>query len=78
MTRTVGIITGGVFGALLGSIPGWFIAQGKGAAIGAALGGSALGFVGYKETAPPPTSTGTAGLPRGVGGIRQVSPRRTR
>jgi len=75
MAQTTGTIGGAVLGALVGSIPGWFIAQGKGAAIGAALGGVALGFVGYENTKPAATSTtGTSGLPRGVGGVRQISP----
>ncbi len=70
--KTQNAITGGITGALLGSIPGYLIDKGGGAAWGALLGGLGLAIVGYTATSSPPSSG--LGRPRGVG-LPQLSPR---
>jgi hypothetical protein len=49
-------------GAFLGSVPGWLVARGLGATLGAVVGAAALATVGVaatSSTAPPATGAGS-------------------
>lgn len=65
-SRFNNLVVGGLSGALVGSVTGWLINKGKGAAVGAAIGGGSLGLIGFLSGSSG-SGTGTAGLPAGLG-----------